>query len=363
MLCNINEIFMEDWQNQLNASLKTAIDFERYFKLKNSERKGIELINKQGGIPIMVTPHYLSLINPKDPNDPLRKQVIPGISEFIFDSYELQDPLLEETNRKTPNLIHRYQDRVLLLVTDRCASYCRFCTRKRWTGQGPSPRKEDFELAIDYIRKNTDIKEIIISGGDSLILSDNRLDLLLCSIKTISSIEVIRLATRMLTFAPTRFTNTLLKILKKYKPIYILSHINHPNEIHVKTEISIAKLIDNGFPILNQTVLLKGINDNLNTLEELFRKLNRLRVRPYYLHQCDLTKGNSSFRVPIQKAMSLALKLRRNMSGLCQPTFVVDLPKGLGKVPLFPNLIQKSNFPDKILIKGLNGKSTFYPKH
>lgn len=348
------------WQEQLRQSPKSIPELERFLTLSPVEKVALQKLDQSGGLPLQVTPHYLSLIDQNNPLDPLRLQVIPTQSEFQPDPLERRDPLGEEDHEVVPHLVHRYPDRVLLLITDRCASYCRFCTRKRWVGQGPTPKPEHFKQALDYIAAHPEIKEVILSGGDSLILTDKRLEAILEKIRAIKSIEIIRLATRMLTFAPMRITENLLAILKRFQPIYFLNHTNHPNEISKPTEEALLRLADNGFPVLNQTVLLKGINDQTEILIKLFRRLTYLRARPYYLHQCDVAPGTAQYRVPLEQAMKLVESLRGHISGLCQPTFVIDIPGGHGKVPMYPSpIINRSE--TTITLKGFKGKQADYP--
>ncbi|MBH1988455.1 MAG: KamA family radical SAM protein [Myxococcaceae bacterium] len=348
------------WQEELRRSPKSIEDLERFLVLTDSERSALLQLSLKGGLPFQVTEHFLKQINPNDPNDPLRQQIVPRETEFIPFDLERRDPLGEEDHEAVPHLIHRYPDRVLLLVTDRCASYCRFCTRKRWVGQGPTPNLEDFQNALTYIRSNPAIKEVIFSGGDALLLSDRRLLELIRAVRSIPSVEIIRLATRMLAFAPQRIEDSLLQELKAYQPIYFLTHFNHVNELPLETQEAILRLVDNGFPVLNQTVLLKDINDSFQALSELFRKLTYLRARPYYLHQCDLAPGTESFRVPFQRALELLEQLRGHISGLCLPTFVIDVPGGFGKVPIVPNSIVET-LPDRIRLKGFRGNEADYP--
>jgi lysine 2,3-aminomutase len=340
--------------------VKTLEELESYLDLTSSERDAIRTLNQNGGLPLRITKHYLSLIDKTNPNDPLRLQVIPQQAEFKPVTLERRDPLGEEDHEVVPHLVHRYPDRVLLLITDRCQSYCRFCTRKRWVGQGPTPKKEHLDQALAYIAAHPEIKEVILSGGDSLLLDDKRLEDILSRIRDIQSIDIIRLATRMLTFSPTRITDNLIHILKKYQPVYILSHINHLNEIPTETETAILKLVDSGLPVLNQTVLLKNINDSYEALSTLFRKLTYLRARPYYLHQCDIAPGTEQFRVPIAKAQELVKSLRGHLSGLCLPTFVIDIPGGFGKVPMFPSPVVAQN-ADSITLEGFMGERAEYP--
>ncbi|MES2504524.1 MAG: KamA family radical SAM protein [Myxococcota bacterium] len=348
------------WQEQLRSSPKSIADLELYFPLSNDEKAAIASLSNTAGLPLRVTPHFLSLIDPSDPEDPLRLQVIPRQSEFTPDTFDRRDPLGEEDHEVVPHLVHRYPDRVLLLITDRCASYCRFCTRKRWVGQGPTPKTEHLEQALAYVTAHSEIKEVIVSGGDALLLDDDRLEKLLSKIRQIPSVEIIRLASRMLTFAPMRVTENLLSILKRYQPIYILSHTNHPKEISNATETALLALADGGVPVLNQTVLLKGINDNAAVLTALFRHLTRLRARPYYLHQCDIAPGTAHFRVPLPEAQALVKSLRGHLSGLCQPTFVIDIPGGYGKVPMYPSPVVQVN-DNSIVLEGFMSEQAEYP--
>ncbi|MEI6789652.1 MAG: KamA family radical SAM protein [Myxococcaceae bacterium] len=341
-------------------TIKTIEELESYLTLTPVEKKAILTLSKSGGLPLQITPHYLSLIDPKNPNDPLRLQVIPQQAEFDPVDLERRDPLGEEDHEVVPHLVHRYPDRVLLLITDRCAAYCRFCTRKRWVGQGPTPKIEHFNQAINYLAEHTEIKEVIISGGDSLLISDDKIEKLLQKIKAIPSIEVVRFHTRMLTFSPKRITDQLVNILKKYPPVYIVGHFNHAQEISTETEIAISKLVENGICVLNQTVLLKNINNTQEILTNLFRRLTRLRVRPYYLHQCDIAPGTQQFRVPLEEALKLVQSLRGHISGLCLPTFVIDIPGGFGKVPLFPNPIVAQN-SEFVTLEGFAGERAEYP--
>ena len=299
-----------DWRWQLKSALRTSQAIKTNFNLSEAEEKGLLLLKSQQSLPLQITPHFLSLIDVDNQQDPLRLQVIPRAAEFEVDTIERNDPLGEVDHEVVPHLVHRYPDRVLLLVTDRCASYCRFCTRKRWVGQGPTPKPEHLAEALEYIKMRPEIKEVIISGGDPLLLDDYKLDNLLHSLREITSLEIIRFDTRILTFAPMRITAELVTILKKYQPIYIVAHFNHVHEINDCTKKAFAQLIDNGIMVLNQSVLLQNINDSSATLTELFRKLTYLRVRPYYLHQCDLARGTKIFRVPLKRALGIVKEMR-----------------------------------------------------
>lgn len=348
-----------DWRWQLQNSVRDALALSAHVRLCDDEKEGLARLSSSQ-LPLRITPYFLSLMNPDDPNCPLRRQVIPRASEFVDDEVLRRDPLGEEDHEAVPHLVHRYPDRVLLLATDRCAAYCRFCTRKRWVGQGPSPRNEHLRQALDYIRNHKEIWEVIVSGGEGLMLSDEMLRELFAEIRSISHVQVIRIHTRMLAFAPMRFTPELISVLKEAQPLYIVSHFNHASELGEQGVAAIKSLIDAGIPVLNQGVLMRNINDSREALVDLFKTLVRLRVRPYYLHQCDVVMGSTAFRVPIDEAVKLYSDLRGHISGLCLPTFVLDIPGGFGKVPLAQNPIQDRD-DSAIYVRGFDGEIAPYP--
>jgi lysine 2,3-aminomutase len=358
-----------DWRAQLRHAAKTAADLEALgLTLTPAEREGLAALDAQGGLPLGVTPHFAGLMNAGDENDPLRRQVIPRADEFLPTSWDRRDPLGEEDLEAVPFLVHRYPDRVLLLATDRCASYCRFCTRKRMVGQGPTPTWAHLQPALDYVAARPAIKEVIISGGDSMMLGDDRVADLFAALRAIGHLDVIRVASRMLAFCPTRVTPSLVKILRgdaapgNGPATYWLSHFNHERELqHDDTAAAIAALVDGGVPILNQTVLLRGVNDDRDALLSLCRRLTRLRVRPYYLHQCDLAPGTDHFRVPLDEARALHASLRGHLSGISIPTFVIDLPGGLGKAPLAPEPVVEVT-DDAFVLRGYQGQLVEYPR-
>jgi lysine 2,3-aminomutase len=346
------------------SAVTTLEQLEQALPLLNEERSACQELATAGGLPLGVTAHYLSLIDKSDPNDPLRLQVVPRAAELTKTAWERRDPLGEEELEAVPFLVHRYPDRVLLLATDRCAAYCRFCTRKRWVGQGPTPTQEQLRDALAYIAAHRDIREVIVSGGDALILSDARLRALLDELCGMGHLDVVRLATRVLTFDPARVTPQLVEAIAT-RPggpaTYVLSHFNHPRELAPLAQHAITLLVDAGIPVLNQTVLLRGVNDQRETLVELFRLLTRLRARPYYLHQCDLAPGTEAFRVPLDEARALHHSLRGHISGLSIPTFVVEVPGGLGKVPM--NVVPVADQDDDaVQIVGFDGRSARYPR-
>ncbi len=348
-----------EWKWQLRNSISDIDQLQNHISLSKEEIDALEQVQKQEGLPFKMTPHYLDLIKTSG-SLALRRQLIPSFYERDDVDFQRRDPLGEEDHEVMPHLIHRYPDRALLFVTDRCASYCRYCTRKRLVGQGPTPRRKDWDTAINYIEAHSEIHDVILSGGDALFLSDDRLLEILTRLKAIPHVEIIRIATRFLTFAPMRITPEFVEKIKTFQTLYFLVHFNHLDEINNTTERAIALLVDAGIPVLNQTVLLKGVNDNTNTLKDLFHRLSVLRVRPYYLHQCDLVDKTAGFRVPIKEAIATYGALRGQLSGLSIPTFVVDIPGGYGKVALSPNPIVKED-ENQIYLKGFDGEVAPYP--
>jgi lysine 2,3-aminomutase len=348
---------VEDWRAQLRDAVTTLAELERVLVLTADERAAFPV----EGLPLGITPHFLSLMDVNDVNDPLRAQVVPR--SFEASTWDLRDPLGEEEREAVPFLVHRYPDRVLLLATDRCASYCRFCTRQRFVGQGPGPTTSQLDEAIAYVAARPAIREVILSGGDALVLSDDKLMTLLHKLARIPHLDVVRLATRMLAFAPTRVTDALVDGLCDVgdTAVYVLTHFNHPRELAPDARTAIRRLVDGGVPVLNQTVLLRGVNDRRDVLTELFRSLTKLRARPYYLHQCDLAPGTAAFRVPLEEARALYASLRGHLSGLSIPTLVVDLPGGLGKQPLSADPVVETH-EDHVVLRGYRGDTAKYPR-
>ncbi len=348
-----------DWRWQLRNSIRDPSALSNYLTLSQEESQGLAALSSDD-LPLRITPYFLEQMSKGDENCPLRMQVVPRATEFVEDNSLRRDPLGEEAHEVVPHLVHRYPDRVLLLITDRCATYCRFCTRKRWVGQGPSPRSEHLSQALEYIRTHEAIEEVIISGGDGLLLPDEILRDLFEKIRAIKHIQIIRMATRMLAFAPMRFTDDLIAIMREFQPLYLLTHFNHELELGGETARAISRLVDAGIPVVNQTVLMRGINDRRDALVGLFKRLVRLRVRPYYLHQCDVVKGSSAFRVPLDEAVKLYSDLRGHVSGLCLPTFVVDIPGGFGKVPMTQSPIERRD-DNNVYLRGFDGEIAAYP--
>lgn len=357
-----SEISMTDWNDwhwQFANRILTIEDLDKVgVVLSAEERKGIQ--TALGKLRMAITPYYLSLIDLDNPNDPIRKQAIPSIKELDFAEYEDADPLCEDEYSPCPGLTHRYPDRVLLLVTDQCSMYCRHCTRRRFAGQFDSAMSMDqIKKGIDYIRKHREIRDVLISGGDPFTLSDERLEEIISEVRAIEHIEIIRIGTRIPVVCPQRITDDLCKMLKKYHPIWVNVHFNHPNEFTEETIAACAKLADAGIPLGNQSVLLAGINDDVMVMRELVHKLVKARVRPYYIYACDPSLGLSHFRTPVSKGIEIIEGLRGHTSGFCVPTFVVDAPGGGGKIPVMPNYVI-SQTPRKVILRNFEGVITTY---
>ncbi len=308
--------------------------------------------------PMRINPYFLNLI--KISQDPLWKQAIPDPSE-IADSVCITDPLDEENLSPVPNLVHKYPDRALFLVTNQCAMYCRFCTRKRKVGTGKMViNGETIRAGIDYLQKTPGIREVLISGGDPLLLEDESLEKILLQLKSIPSIEVIRIGTRVPCTLPMRITPRLVATLKKYHPLYINTHFNHPDEITKEAVKACTLLVDGGIPLGCQTVLLKGVNDNPEVMKKLFLMLLRMRVKPYYLFQADLTKGTDHFRTSTRKGLDIMRQLIGNISGMAIPTYALDAPNGKGKIPLTPEYIL--NRGNSLIFNNYLGETCIYPE-
>lgn len=326
-----------DWNNwtwQLRHSLKTQADFETYFKLSEEEKAGFaggrELFN------IRTTPYYASLA--REVGDSLRQILMPNRLEIEEGSQQMLDPLGERKNNPAPRVIHRYSDRVLFLITDICSVYCRFCTRKHFTGQEQALiRNDEYEQALSYIRSHPGIREVILSGGDPLTVGDAQLDRVLGDLRAIDHVEIIRIGSRMPVVCPMRVNEDLVKILKKHKPVFLMSHFNHPGELTAEAAAALEMFVDNGIPVMNQMVLLNGINNHPAIIQALNRRLLYLRVKPYYMFQCDPSNGTDHLRTSIDDSLEIQRELWGHLSGLAMPQLSVDIPHGGGKTYLVPN--------------------------
>lgn len=322
------------WMNELRRSISSAAGLAAAFTLTAAERRGAERAEREG-LPIRVTPHYLSLCDRHDPSCPIRRQCVPTAEENDEVPGDLVDPLGEIAHEVAPHLVQRYPDRVLLLVTDRCGVYCRFCTRSRMVGDGGGVMSlAKLDAAFRYIADHPAVRDVIISGGDPLTIATSRLVPILERLRAIEHVDTIRIGTRVPVTLPSRITSELVKALRPHHPIWIMTHFNHPKELAKENVRALARLADGGFPIMNQTVLLRGINDEASVLEELCRKLIRARAKPYYLLQMDPVRGSAHLRTPLRRGIELMSALEGRLTGIAMPKFVVDTPGGLGKVAL-----------------------------
>lgn len=351
----------KSWKWQLKHAIKSLEQFELLtgIKFPEDERKG--LVQTFNEFPLSVTPYYLSLIDKKNfRNDPIFKQAFGGVQELIRLDSELEDPLSEENDSPVEGITHRYPDRVLFHVSNICSMYCRHCTRKRKVGDVDYiPSKEQLQKGIQYIKENSQVRDVLLSGGDPFMLSDSMLDWLLGQISGIPHVEIIRIGTRMPVVLPYRITDNLVSVLKKYQPLWINTHFNHPREITSSAKEALAKLADGGFPLGNQSVLLADVNDCPRIMKSLLHKLVQNRVRPYYLYQCDLSQGLSHFRTPIGKGIEIMESLIGHTSGFARPTYVIDAPGGGGKIPVMPNYIISWS-TNKVVLRNYEGVITTY---
>jgi len=336
-----SEIPDSGWQSQLKNRITDAGALSKYINITESEA---EALGSESKLRMAITPHFLSLIDKDDPNCPIRKQAIPTSAELNISENDLADPCGEVKDEVAPGLIHRYPDRVLFLVTDLCAMYCRHCTRRRIVGQvETSLTIEQMEPAFSYIRKNKKVRDVLISGGDPLILSDEKLEAILKKLREIEHVEIVRIGTRIPVSLPQRITPAFLTMLKKYHPVFMSIHFNHPKEISAETKTACEMLADSGVPLGSQTVLLKGINDSPKIMMRLMHDLLKMRVRPYYIYQCDLAQGTSHFRTSVGTGIKIMESLRGHTSGYAVPNYVIDAPGGGGKVPITPEYLISRN--------------------
>jgi lysine 2,3-aminomutase len=326
----------QDWQWQIRNRIRDIEGLSRMLDLSENERHA--LLGHAGSLPVAVTPYYASLLDDRDAGHPLRRCVIPSIDECFRSEGEENDPLAEDLDSPVPGIVHRYPDRVLFLVTDFCSTYCRYCTRSRLVGhQGEHPFQEDmWEKAINYIASNSQIRDVLLSGGDPLTLSDKKLQWLLSRLWRIPHVEMLRIGTKAPVVIPQRVTPELARMLKRFHPLWISIHVTHPDEITPEMTQACARLADAGIPLGSQTVLLSGINDDIETMRRLVHRLLQVRVKPYYLYQCDPIPGSSHFRTPVGKGLEIMEGLRGHTTGYAVPTYVVDAPGGGGKIPLLP---------------------------
>ena len=347
-----------DWKWQVRHRVETLEELKKYVSLSPEEEEGVEKC--LGELRMAVTPYYLSLINPDDPHDPVRRQAVPTAKELYHAPADDADPLHEDTDSPVKGLTHRYPDRVLLLITDQCSMYCRHCTRRRFAGQHDAAvPMEQIDRCIEYVATHPEVRDVLLSGGDALMMSDEKLEYIISRLRAIEHVEIVRLGSRTPVVMPQRITPELCAMLKKYHPIWLNTHFNHPNEVTEEATAACARLADAGIPLGNQSVLLAGVNDCVHVMKKLVHELVKMRVRPYYIYQCDLSLGLSHFRTPVAKGIEIIEALRGHTSGFAVPTFVVDAPGGGGKTPVMPNYVI-SQSTHRVILRNFEGVITTY---
>ena len=350
----------DDYKWQLRNRINSLEELEAHMELTTEERQGIILSGTR--LAMSITPHFFNLIDKNDPECPIRKQIIPREEESQLDPQELSDPCGEDSHMPVPGLVHRYPDRVLFLVTDRCASYCRYCTRSRVvSGVGEQRLELQWEQAFRYLEDNPQIRDVLLSGGDPLLLSDKLLKRLLTRLRSIPHIQFVRIGSRIPIFLPQRITPELCSMLREFHPLFISIHANHPKELTTEVKAALERLADAGIPMGNQSVLLKGINDDVETQRALVHKLLMCRARPYYLYQCDLIKGSKHLRTSVRKGIEIIEGLRGHTTGYAIPQYVIDGPGGGGKIPVNPDYVTEHG-DQQIELRNYEGKTFIYPE-
>lgn len=355
---NVSQTEWDSWEWQVRNRITTLDQLKKVVNLTEKEEEGV--VKTLEILRMGITPYYALLMDKEDPKCPVRMQAVPTIYETYQCSADMDDPLHEDGDSPVPGITHRYPDRVLFLITDMCSMYCRHCTRRRFAGHndGGVPRNR-IDEAIDYIAKTPVVRDVLLSGGDALLVSDDLLEYIISKLRAIPHVEIIRIGSRTPVVCPQRITPELVNMLKKYHPIWLNTHFNHSKEITPETKKACEMLADAGIPLGNQSVLLKGINDSVHIMRDLVHDLVMMRVRPYYIYQCDLSMGIEHFRTPVSKGIEIIEGLRGHTSGYCIPTFVVDAPGGGGKIPVMPQyLISQS--PDKVILRNYEGVITTY---
>lgn len=350
---NVSADQWQDWHWQMTNRITSLDELAKIIKLTDQEEKGIKDCLER--LRMAITPYYASLMDPENPNCPIRKQAIPVTWELEEAHCDLEDPLFEDVDSPTPGLTHRYPDRVLFLLTDQCAMYCRHCTRRRIAGTTDQPRPQhEIDAAIAYIENTPAIRDVLLSGGDALLLSDDIIENILKRLRKIDHVEIIRFGTRTPVVLPQRITAELCSMLRRYHPIWINTHFNHPKEITAEAKMACERLVDAGIPLGNQTVLLKNVNDCPYVIKQLVHDLVKMRIRPYYLYQCDLSEGLEHFRTSIAKGIEIIELLRGHTSGFAVPTYVVDAPGGGGKIPVNPQYVISMS-DKKVILRNYEG--------
>lgn len=353
-------VTLQDWHSwawQFRFGLSKESDFAQFFKLTDEES---EAFRRNPGFQIRSTPYYAALADRSNALDPIRKMIVPTAAELKDQGQQISDPLGEKKHSPLNRLVHRYPDRVLFLVTDQCSLYCRYCLRKHFTGHDQAfIGSKDYESALEYLRKAPGVREVILSGGDPMTLGDARLDRVLSDLRAIDHIEIIRMGTRMPVVCPMRMTDETVKMFRKYKPVYLMTHFNHPQELSENAAVALEKLVDHGVPVFNQMVLLNGINNHPAIVQALSRRLVYLRVKPYYMFQCDPSEGSEHFRTSVDDSLAIQRELWGRLSGIAMPNLSLDIPGGGGKVGLVPNF-ETGRDGESRSFTGWDGKSGTY---
>ncbi len=355
---DVDPLDWEDWHWQLKNRIRSKDELAKVIHLTPEEEKGLR--QAQGRMSMSITPYWLMLIDPADPECPIRRQSIPTAHEFVVSPHEMVDPCAEDRDSPVKGLVHRYPDRVLVLATEQCAMYCRHCTRRRLVGERAEINiLENIDKIVDYLKANKKVRDVLISGGDPLMLSDEALETVIQKIRSVPHIEFLRIGTRMPVTLPQRVTTGLINILKKYSPIWMSLHFNHPKEITKRCRIACDMLSESGIPLGSQTVLLKGINDRPYIMKKLMHELLKVRVRPYYIYQCDPVRGTQHFRTPVAAGINIIEKMRGHTTGYAVPVYVIDGPGGGGKIPVGPNYVL-SQAKGKYVLRNYKGKIYTY---
>lgn len=352
---DVSEADWNDWHWQLKHRISSLEQLERLLPaLTPEEHAGTQLANHK--LALGITPYFFNLIDPADEHCPIRRQVVPRVEETHSASWELSDPCGEDSHSPVPGLVHRYPDRVLFLVTDRCASYCRYCTRSRLVSNASGyDFHPHFDQQIAYIRNHPEVRDVLLSGGDPLLFSDEKLGHLLSQLRAIPHVEFLRIGTRIPIFLPQRITPDLCAMLKKHHPLFLSVHTNHPRELTTEVREALGRLADAGIPLGNQSVLLRHVNDDVTVMRALVQKLLMCRVKPYYIYQCDPISGSAHLRTSVAKGLELMEALRGHTTGYAVPTYVIDAPGGGGKVPVSPEYVL-SRAADRVVIRNYEGK-------
>jgi len=356
---HVPESDWRDWSWQLKNRITTAAQLEQFMTLTPAEKAGCLFANQK--LALAITPYFFNLIDRQDPDCPIRRQVIPRGDEMVVSEEEMLDSLGEDAHSPVPGLVHRYPDRVLFLVTDRCAAYCRYCTRSRLVSNAQDYNfHPEYERGLRYIEAHPEVRDVLLSGGDPLLLSDRKLDHLLGRLRAIKHVEFIRIGSRIPVFLPQRITPELCEVFKKHGPVWMSIHVNHPKECTQELKDACDRLAFAGVPLGNQSVLLHGVNDDADVMKALVHRLLRMRVRPYYLYQMDLITGGSHFKVDVRKGIELIRTLRGHTTGYAVPQYVIDAPGGGGKVPINPEYIERIT-DDEVVFKNYQGQTFRYP--